>query len=127
MMMNGIDFLTQRANGGDVGVSSFAVCEHGDWDLWGLTFELTGRQRQDAKPGPVRMYRVPPARAWWPAVGAPVERGVRPQRQAGQQSPTRSEMLEPRFRRVRSIRSLRRCERPAEGRNLGRGDLLGSL
>ena len=24
------------------------------------------------------MYRVPPARAWWPAVGAPVDRGVRP-------------------------------------------------
>jgi len=23
------------------------------------------------------MYRVPPARAWWPAVGAPLERGVR--------------------------------------------------
>ena len=25
------------------------------------------------------MYRVPPARAWWPAVGAPLERGVRHQ------------------------------------------------
>ena len=25
------------------------------------------------------MYRVPPDRAWWPAVGAPLERGVRPQ------------------------------------------------
>ena len=23
------------------------------------------------------MYRVPPDRAWWPAVGAPLERGVR--------------------------------------------------
>ena len=23
------------------------------------------------------MYRVPPAWAWWPAVGAPLERGVR--------------------------------------------------
>ena len=23
------------------------------------------------------MYNVPPARAWWPAVGAPLERGVR--------------------------------------------------
>ncbi len=43
-----------------------------------LTFELSGRRRQDAKPGPVKMYRVPPARAWWPAVGAPLERGVRP-------------------------------------------------
>ena len=42
-----------------------------------LTFELSGRRRQDARPGPVKMYRVPPDRAWWPAVGAPVERGVR--------------------------------------------------
>jgi hypothetical protein len=42
-----------------------------------LTFELSGRQRQDAGPGPVKMHRVPPARAWWPAVGAPLERGVR--------------------------------------------------
>ena len=39
-----------------------------------LTFELSGRQRQDARPGPVKMYSVPPARAWWPAVGAPLER-----------------------------------------------------
>jgi hypothetical protein len=36
--------------------------------------ELTGRQRQDARPEPQTMYRVPAARAWWPAVGAPVER-----------------------------------------------------
>ena len=26
------------------------------------------------------MYRVPPARAWWPAVVAPLERGVRRRR-----------------------------------------------
>ncbi len=45
--------------------------------LRGLTFELSGRQRQDARPGLVKMYGVPPARAWWPAVGAPLERGVR--------------------------------------------------
>jgi hypothetical protein len=43
-----------------------------------LTFELTGHQRRDARPGLAKMYRVPPDRAWWPAVGAPVERGVRP-------------------------------------------------
>jgi hypothetical protein len=42
-----------------------------------LTFELSGSQRQGARPGPVKMYGVPPARAWWPAVGAPLERGVR--------------------------------------------------
>ena len=47
--------------------------------LCGLTFELSGRQRQGARPGLAKMYRVPPARAWWPAVGAPLERGVRPQ------------------------------------------------
>jgi hypothetical protein len=44
----------------------------------GLTFQLSGKRRQGARPGPVKMYRVPPVRAWWPAVGAPVERGVRP-------------------------------------------------
>ena len=43
----------------------------------GLTFELSGRRRQDARPGLAKMYRVPPDRAWWPAVGAPLERGVR--------------------------------------------------
>ncbi len=43
-----------------------------------LTLELTGHRRRDAKPGLAKMYRVPPARAWWPAVGAPVERRVRP-------------------------------------------------
>ena len=46
--------------------------------LWCLTFELSGRRRQDARPGQQRMYTVPAARAWWPAVGAPLERGVRP-------------------------------------------------
>jgi hypothetical protein len=45
--------------------------------LCGLTFELSGRQRQNARPGLAKMYRVPPDRAWWPAVGAPLERGVR--------------------------------------------------
>jgi hypothetical protein len=43
----------------------------------GLTFELRGCQRQDASARPVKMYRVPPAGRWWPAVGAPFERGVR--------------------------------------------------
>ena len=45
--------------------------------LRSLTFELGGRQRWDARPGLAKMYRVPPDRAWWPAVGAPLERGVR--------------------------------------------------
>ena len=42
-----------------------------------LTFELTGRQRDDASARLAKMYRVPPAGRWWHAVGAPVERGVR--------------------------------------------------
>ncbi len=45
--------------------------------LCGLTFELSGSQRQATRPGPVKMDAVPLARAWWPAVGAPLERGVR--------------------------------------------------
>ena len=48
------------------------------WRLCRLTFELSGRQRQDARPGLAKMYSVPPDRAWWRAVAAPVERGVRP-------------------------------------------------
>ncbi len=54
-------------------------CAH----LCGLTFELSGRQRQDARPGLAKMYRVPPDRAWWPAVDAPLERGVRRRRAHG--------------------------------------------
>ena len=54
----------------------------------GLSFELSGRQRQGARPGPVKMYGVPPARAWWPAAGAPLERMVRPTRSRHSRSPT---------------------------------------
>ena len=43
------------------------------------------------------MYRVPPDRAWWPAVGAPLERGVRPQR-----APVLSGQL---FREVEQVQS----------------------
>ena len=64
-------------------VKDQVTCIHGCWPagepvLRGLTFELSGRRRQDARPGLAKMYRVPPDRAWWPAVGAPLERGVRP-------------------------------------------------
>ena len=55
-----------------------AFAELADTALWcALTFELSGRRRQDARPGLAKMYRVPPGRAWWPAVGGPLERGVR--------------------------------------------------
>ena len=40
----------------------------------GLTLELSGRQQRDARPRLAKMCRVPPNRAWWPAVGAPLER-----------------------------------------------------
>jgi hypothetical protein len=52
-----------------------------EWDgeLCGLTFELSGRRRQDALARTEKMYRVPQAGPRWPAVGAPLERGVRPQ------------------------------------------------
>jgi len=43
-----------------------------------LTFELRRDRRQGARPGPVKMYSVPPARGWWLAVGPRLERGVRP-------------------------------------------------
>ena len=43
-----------------------------------LPFELTRDQRQDARPGPQKMYTVPVARAWWLAVGPRLERRVRP-------------------------------------------------
>ena len=49
------------------------VCLH----LRGLTFELSERQRWDARPGLWKM-RHATDRAWWLAVGAPLERGVRP-------------------------------------------------
>ena len=42
-----------------------------------ITFEVSWRQRQDARPEPQKMYTVPVARAWWPAVGAQLDRGVR--------------------------------------------------
>ena len=57
-----------------------AFAELADTALWcALTFELSGRRQENARPGLAKMYRVPPDRAWWPAVGAPLERGVRPQ------------------------------------------------
>ncbi len=42
-----------------------------------LTFELTWRQRRDAKPAPQTMHTCTVARALWHAVGSQVERGVR--------------------------------------------------
>ena len=39
--------------------------------------ELSGRRRHDARPGLAKMYTVPPTRAWWLAVGVPLERWVR--------------------------------------------------
>ena len=51
------------------------ACQRGC--LRGLTFELSRRRRWDARPGMQKMYSVPVSRAWWPAVGARLQRGVR--------------------------------------------------
>jgi len=42
-----------------------------------LTLEVRRGRRQDARPGPVKMYSVPPARARWLAVGPRLDRRVR--------------------------------------------------
>ena len=54
------------------------VVTRNSWTFRGLTFEVRRDRRQDARPGLVKMYRVPPARAWWPAVGPRLDRRVRP-------------------------------------------------
>ena len=46
--------------------------------LRGLTFELSRHQRCDARARVAKMYSVPPAGPAWHAVGARLERGVRP-------------------------------------------------
>ena len=46
-------------------------------ELRRLTLEVSWRRRQDAKPKPQKMYTVPVAWAWWPAVGAQLDRRVR--------------------------------------------------
>ena len=65
------------------GRCSHGHCGHGA--LCALTFELSGRRRQDARPDGRKMCQ-PGRRAWWPAVGAPLERGVRPRRRLSQHS-----------------------------------------
>ncbi len=56
-----------------------ATHERCDANRLGPTFELTGRLRQGGLVRLAKMYRVPPTGPWWPAVGAPLERGVRHQ------------------------------------------------
>lgn len=43
----------------------------------GLTLEPSGRQRQEARRARA-MIEHAAFRAWWPAVGVPLERGARP-------------------------------------------------
>ena len=71
-------FLQSACNAGLSGARCSVQDYRDRGHLCGLTFELSGRRRQDARPGQAKMYTVLPARAWWPAVGAPLERGVRP-------------------------------------------------
>ena len=90
------------------------------WRLCGLTFELSGRRRQDARPGLAKMYRVPPDRAWWPAVGAPLERGVRPHCLAASSSAMKSA-------RIGVIRSCHCCAHQAVKRQSAAFDAATSL
>ena len=66
--------LMSKTHTDDVG-KEVLICQ--TWWVVRSHVELSGRQRQDARPGLAKMYRVPPDRAWWPAVGAPLERRVR--------------------------------------------------
>jgi hypothetical protein len=50
-------------------------------------------------------------RAWWPAVGAPLERGVRPRSHPTVQSSLAHLVLEPRFREVETVGGGERVER----------------
>ena len=45
-------------------ILTFKTGERGKFCLRGLTFELSERRRQDARPELAKMYRVPPDRAW---------------------------------------------------------------
>ena len=54
------------------------VLTRSSWTFRGLTFELSRHQRCDARARVAKMYRVPPTGPAWPAVGAQLERGVRP-------------------------------------------------
>ena len=49
-------------------------------NLSGLTFEVSWRQRHDARPALQIMHACTVARAWWHAVGSQLDRMVRPQR-----------------------------------------------
>ena len=42
----------------------------------GLTFELSGRQRQDARARAEKMYTVPQAGPWWPAEALRLSEGL---------------------------------------------------
>ena len=52
----------------------------GLWLLCCLTFEVSWRQRRDARPRTAKMYAVLLAGAWWHAVGAQLDRVVRQRR-----------------------------------------------
>ena len=87
------------------------------WRLCGLTFELSGRRRQDARARAVKMHRVPQAGPWWPAVGAPLERGVRRHcaeramatRSSGLRPMKRAELVAVRVTHVRKVQYARRA------------------
>ncbi len=62
-----------------------------------LTFELSGSQRQGARPGLRRMY-LTAARAWRLAVGAPLDEGLGPTRRLESKFKVFSQFLVPDIR-----------------------------
>ena len=63
---------------GGAGPMAQRVVTRNAWVFRGLTFELSWRQRWATRARWAKMYRVPPTGPAWPAVGAQLERGVRP-------------------------------------------------
>jgi len=92
-----------------------------------LTLELSGRRRYDARARAEKMDEVPQPGPWWHAVGAPLERLVRPHPHVHR--PTRlcsvscrpPGLPAPRCRRRRGRISSRRASAVAEEANAGPG------
>ena len=95
--------------------------------LCGLTLELSGRRRYAARARAEKMYGVPQPGPWWHAVGAPLERLVRPHPRVHRATRLCSascpppRLPAPRCRRWRGGISSRRAAALAEEANAGPG------
>ena len=75
--------------------------------LRGLTLELSGRRRYDARARAEKMDGVPQPGPWWHAVGAPLERLVRPHLRVLLCEDLRGLMLRRRCATYDSVRTLK--------------------